>query len=114
MRRQSCERAMCERLVACAILVGSMAGSAAAAAGAPVLVRKAPAPIAAYDWTGIYIGGHVGAGFSYRDWSFGDGSISEAGNAAMIGGQIGFNYQVGKWVMGAELDASWGNMKDES
>ena len=94
--------------------IALLACGAAAAADAPVLVRKAPAPLAAYDWTGVYIGGHVGAGFSYRDWTFGDGSISEAGNAAMIGGQIGFNYQVGKWVMGAEVDASWGNLKDES
>jgi opacity protein-like surface antigen len=109
---------MCDRLVACAILAVVMAGSAADAADAPalapVLVRKAPAPVAAYDWTGIYIGGHVGAGFSYRDWTFGGGSTSEAGDAAMLGGQIGMNYQLGKWVAGMESDLSWGNLKDES
>src|SRR5438128_2639147 len=105
---------MCKRLVACAILAVLMAGSAAVAADAPVLVRKAPAPMAAYNWTGIYIGGHVGAGFSYRDWTLAGGSISEAGDAAMIGGQFGLNYQLGKWVVGVEGDLSWGNLKDES
>jgi outer membrane immunogenic protein len=109
-----CELAMCERLVACAILAVLTAGNVAVAADAPILVRKAPVPIAAYDWTGIYIGGHVGAGFSYRDWTLADGSISEAGDAAMIGGQLGLNYQLGKWVVGVESDVSWGNLKDES
>src|SRR5438477_6020820 len=105
---------MCERPFACVLLAVLMAGSAAGAADVPVAARKAPAPIAAYDWTGIYVGGHLGAGFSYRDWTLVDGSISEAGDAAMIGGQFGLNYQLGKWVVGVEGDLSWGNLKDES
>jgi opacity protein-like surface antigen len=105
---------MCERLAACATFALLMAGGAAGAADVPIPVRKAPAPIAVYDWTGIYIGGHAGAGFSNRDWTLADGSISEAGDAAMIGGQFGLNYQLGKWVVGVEGDLSWGNLKDES
>src|SRR6266849_11217340 len=105
---------MSERLGACAIFAVLMAGSVTAAADIPALVRKAPALVAAYDWTGFYIGGHLGAGFSYRDWTLVDGSISEAGDAAVIGGQLGLNYQLGRWVVGVEGDASWGNLKDES
>ncbi len=105
---------MCERLAACAVAVVLMGGNVGAAADLPVLVRKAPASAAAYDWTGIFVGGHLGAGFSYRDWTLVDGSIAEAGDAAMLGGQLGLNYQFGKWVAGVEADLSWGNLKDES
>ena len=105
---------MCERLAACAVAVVLMGGNVGAAANLPVLVRKAPASAAAYDWTGIFVGGHLGAGFSYRDWTLVNGSIAEAGDAAMLGGQLGLNYQFGKWVAGVEADLSWGNLKDES
>src|ERR1700732_1889543 len=105
---------MCGRLVPGVVLAVLMAGSAVHAADAPVLIRKAPAPVADYHWTGIYIGGHIGAGVSYRDWTLIDGRISEAGDALLLGGQVGVNYQIGKWIIGAEGDASWGNLKNES
>src|ERR1700730_2736941 len=92
-----------------AMLVLLMRAAGAEAADAAIPMRKASAPIPAYGWTGIYIGGHIGAGVSYRDWTLIDGRISEAGDALLLGGQIGVNYQIGKWVFGAEGDASWGN-----
>ena len=97
-----------------AMLVLLMRGAGAEAADAAIAMRKASAPSPAYDWTGLYVGGHLGAGVSYRDWTLIDGRISEAGDAVLLGGQIGVNYQIGKWVFGAEGDASWGNLKDES
>jgi opacity protein-like surface antigen len=60
----------------------------------------------------LYLGAHTGAGFSYRDWTLIDGSTSEAGDAVLAGGQLGFNYQLGRWVVGAEGDLSWGNLRD--
>jgi opacity protein-like surface antigen len=86
----------------------------AAAADGRVLSRRSPAFIPAYDWTGFYVGGHVGAGFSYRDWTLVEGSTSNAGDAVLLGGQVGANYQIEKWVIGAEGDFSWGNLKDEN
>ena len=32
----------------------------------------------------------------------------------MAGGQVGFNYQIGRLVAGVEADGSWGNLKDEN
>src|SRR6266436_2267266 len=93
--------------------VALLASTGAQAADA-FIPTKAPPFVAAYNWSGLYVGGHLGAGFSYRNWTLSDGSLAEAGDAAMLGGQIGFNYQVGKWVLGAEGDAAWGNLKDES
>src|SRR5258707_1010079 len=93
--------------------VALLASTGAQAADA-FIPTKAPPFVAAYNWSGLYVGGHLGAGLSYRNWTLSDGSLAEAGDAAMLGGQIGFNYQVGKWVLGAEGDAAWGNLKDES
>src|SRR5215472_8167786 len=92
--------------------VGLLASTSAQAADA-LSPTKARPFVAAYDWSGLYVGGQLGAGFSYRNWTLSDGSLAEAGDAAMLGGQIGYNYQVGKWVIGVEGDAAWGNLKDE-
>jgi outer membrane immunogenic protein len=61
-----------------------------------------------YDWTGFYIGGHVGYGWSQNDWrdTFGL-AVSNPGNGFLGGGQAGFNYQIGQFVLGAEGDFSW-------
>jgi outer membrane immunogenic protein len=95
------------------IAVVAVLASGSAQAADALVPTKAPPFVAAYNWSGPYVGGHVGAGFSYRNWTLGDGSLAEAGDAAMLGGQIGFNYQVGPWVLGVEGDAAWGNLKDE-
>src|ERR1700739_958524 len=66
---------------------------------------KAPvyrAPEAIYNWTGFYIGGHVGAAFP------GNSSL-EGSDARFMGGvQGGFDYQFSNnWVLGAEAQYSW-------
>src|ERR1700738_5483399 len=104
---------MCERSIGYAMVALLMGAGGAQAADGGLSMRKTSAPIPAYDWTGIYIGGHIGAGVSYRDWTLIAGRISEAGDVLPLGGQIGLNYQIGKWVFGAEADASWGNRKNE-
>src|SRR5215472_882213 len=100
------------RAVGSIVAVALLASTGAQAADALIPTKTRPF-VAAYDWSGFYVGGHVGAGFSYRNWTLSDGALAEAGDAAMLGGQIGFNYQVGKWVIGLEGDAAWGNLKDE-
>ena len=66
---------------------------------------KAPAytaPEAVYNWTGFYIGGHVGGAFA------GDNSL-QGGDGRFLGGvQGGFDYQFAtNWVIGAEAQYSW-------
>jgi len=76
----------------------------------------APAPAAyyrpaLYDWTGIYLGGNVGAAFMRDDATqvnaassptviIGDVPVNPVG--ALGGGQIGFNYEFAPWVVGVE------------
>ena len=101
---------MCERSIGYAMVAMLMGAVGAQTADPSIPMPKDSTPRPAYDWTGIYIGGHIGAGVSYRDWTLVDGRISEAGDALLVGGQAGVNYQIGKWVIGAEADASWGNL----
>ena len=76
---------------------------------------RAPAtyvPIAApyYNWTGFYIGGNLGAGFS--NGSFSDTLVSTFSTSSTTqflgGGQVGANYEFwGGVVIGAEAMFDW-------
>jgi high affinity Mn2+ porin len=82
------------------------------------LPLKAPAIKTIYDWTGFYIGGHVG----YGGGSLGPGTnpLPEEGAlfphsiTGMIGGyQAGYNHQFSnRVVLGIEADASFGSPLD--
>src|SRR6266851_1345974 len=76
------------RLVVARSLVGGiafatllMAGSAMAA-DLPRVAYKAPPPAPLFSWTGFFLGG----------------------------AQVGVNYQLGSWVMGAEAQFSWSDL----
>ena len=70
--RTRCIRARCV-VCACVGLAGAtMFGGAAMAADIGRPVYKAPPAGAlpvAYDWTGFYVGGHVGYGWAEKDWT---------------------------------------------
>jgi len=74
-------------------------------------IYKGPAEPAAYDWSGFYIGAYVGAGWGSSNFTFlDDGAATSPRLAGFLGGgEIGYNYQVGKWVYGAEGDLAWSN-----
>jgi len=67
-----------------------------------------------YNWTGFYLGAHVGYGwadFSGADPLLGAVSSSTTANGLIYGGQVGFNYQLGSWVFGIEGEFSFGDVK---
>jgi opacity protein-like surface antigen len=74
-------------------------------------LTKAPAGApAAYNWTGLYIGGYVGADWGYTNWNVaGSGTTDPPFAGSLAGGEIGYNYQIGKWVLGVEDGAGWTN-----
>jgi opacity protein-like surface antigen len=84
------------------------AGPAAASA------KVYTAPSAPVAWTGLYVGGHLGAGFGRAAWSdpFGPTSIGDQDQlgGALAGGQIGANYQNGIAVYGVEAAGSWARL----
>lgn len=78
------------------------------------IIGKAPvykAPIAApVSWTGWYIGGIAGADFGraeYNDPGLAGANLHPSG--VLLGGTIGYNYQVDKYVLGVEADDVWTN-----
>src|SRR5947207_9948430 len=88
----------------------AFSGAALAADIAKPVYKAPPAGMlpVAYDWTGFYIGGHVGYGWAEKDWRDAFGlNVSNKANGFLGGGQVGFNYQIGQFVLGPEGDLSW-------
>ena len=94
--------------VALAALGGTAAPALGADMGARPYYNKAPAYAAPlYNWTGFYIGGHIGGAFSGSN-SF-NGLVLSDYSARLLGGfQAGADYQFApNWVVGAEGQYSW-------
>jgi outer membrane immunogenic protein len=71
-----------------------------------------------YNWTGFYIGGHFGGAWGDSSTASSDsvfafpnefGPVSADVSGFLAGGQLGYNYQVGRTVIGIEADISWTN-----
>ena len=82
----------------------------AQAADIPRPIYKGPAVIAYYNWTGFYIGINGGYAWGTSTWEALPGvTISPKGY--LIGGTLGYNYQMGSFVWGIEGDLDWSNVK---
>jgi len=106
--------AVCAELICCCV----SAGHAADLSG--ILPTKAPPPAlsAAYDWTGLYVGGHLGYAWGNSNWStLGiSGSLDLAqpidtfdeSGSFFAGVQAGYNFVLpNRFVAGVEADASF-------
>jgi outer membrane immunogenic protein len=91
--------------------------------------RPQPVAPAAYDWTGVYVGGHIGGGWSNTTFSdpaflmemnnccIGAGPLANTGSSVkssdsgfLGGAQIGTMYQIGRLVVGSDFDWSGTNL----
>ncbi|NJM35271.1 MAG: hypothetical protein HC850_11810 [Rhodomicrobium sp.] len=95
-------------------------GTASAASAADIhsgggSYKDAPAEYApAFSWTGFYLGGHVGYGWADHDISSDDGGFDETPggigydtDGIIGGGQIGYNWQTGNFVIGLEAEGGY-------
>jgi outer membrane immunogenic protein len=98
----------------------------ASAADLPVKAPSMLAPAPIYNWTGFYVGGNIGYG-----WGNGDTSFTPLPSAAafinltpmtlspnpkgVLGGlQLGYNWQAGTWLLGAEADIQASGVKGDA
>ncbi len=88
-----------------------------------------PPPGGAYNWTGFYVGVNGGGGldhfaFPYNtagsSFPFTMGTSGINSNGPVVGGQIGFNYEltnlplIGHAVVGVEADSDWSGINGSS
>lgn len=64
-----------------------------------------------YNWTGFYVGINGGGGWGRSDFSdpFAAGSFKTSGG--LVGGTLGYNWQIGQAVVGLEGDIDWSNIR---
>jgi outer membrane immunogenic protein len=107
-------------IVAAAAVLGLGANGAASAADLPVKASRA-APVPVYNWTGCYIGGNVGGGWSRMDTTrdfidpavpaFLDYGREDNDSGFIGGGQVGCDFQTTNLVMGIEATFDFGSVK---
>lgn len=85
-----------------------------------------PPPLPSCDWSGVYIGLHIGGQFGHSEDVDEDYNVSEvdpmspAGDSSdhdipwgyhesgiVVGGQAGYNFQIGHFVLGPEFDLGY-------
>lgn len=97
-----------------------MAAAADLPAKAPVF--KAPASIP-YSWTGFYVGGQIGGGWSATQATLVTGDaffpagtqLNTVNSSGVLGGvYAGYNYQIDQIVVGIDGDYSWAGLSGSS
>ena len=78
-----------------------------------------PPPVPIYDWSGFYIGGNGGGGFSHKCWEVTNfrGTVApfsegcHEANGGVVGGQIGYRWETAGWVWGLEAQGDWADLR---
>jgi outer membrane immunogenic protein len=89
-------------------------------AGAADLYTKAPPAIASsYNWAGFYIGLDGGGASSHECWTitsvagapvFPNSEGCHDATGGLVGGQIGYRWQITQWVFGVEAQGDWADL----
>ena len=105
MRRRKTMKKILMGTVALVALGLAVPASAADLAARPYTKAPAYVPAQIYNWTGFYIGGHVGGAFRGDD----NNVLGGSSDGTFMGGvQVGYDYQFSpNWVMGLEANYSF-------
>jgi len=114
---------MHKSFVAVIALLGTTTLASAADLPAAPYPKAPPQAIAAYDWSGFYIGINAGGATSHNCWAVNNDGITGAGLLApavgegchdatggMVGGQVGYRWQSANWVFGVEAQGDWADL----
>ena len=104
-------------IVGVVVLVGT---SGLAVADGSRRAHEAYAPAISYNWSGFYVGAHVGGAWADADQSYSitdhyvpaGSSVNFDMSSFLAGGHIGLQHQFGRWVVGAELSLADVDLKE--
>ncbi len=103
-----------KRVLLASVAIFALGIASASAADIPrraVMPAKAPVYVASvYNWTGPYVGINGGYGWGHSDFSAPFAGSADL-NGGLIGGTLGYNWQVNQMVFGLETDLDWTNIK---
>lgn len=122
-----------KHVLALSVVAGLACAGAALAADLPNRSPAAPAPVApAFTWTGFYVGANAGYGWSesrtrydyvianpaelpeFHALGLVPGRLGRNGEGFIGGGQVGYNYQIGQFVVGVEADIQYLDARQRS
>jgi outer membrane immunogenic protein len=99
------------------IALGMAPASAADIAARPY-TKAPPPPPPVYDWSGFYVGGNGGWGDQRDCFNAVNAAGAFLGNegchdstGGVVGGQIGYRWQVTQWVFGVEGQGDWASLR---
>jgi outer membrane immunogenic protein len=108
--RQSKERETMKKILLASVALIGFAG-AASAADLPARTMAPAAPIIAaapiFTWSGFYVGVNAGYGWSNNDFDAIDLADEDDDGGFVGGAQVGYNYQIGSFVVGLEGDIQY-------
>jgi outer membrane immunogenic protein len=95
------------------VLANSAAGRAADLNSTRTLPEASRAAAVPFTWSGWYLGINGGYGWGRSNWS--DPLIDPDGrrfglSGGLVGGQVGYNWQFSRFVLGLESDLDWTNL----
>ena len=99
------------------LCAGAMSAQAADAPRPQKPVYTKAPELPPYDWNGFYLGVNGGYGWGRSSWSdpaVGVDSGSFGTNGGLVGGQLGYNWQMGRVLLGIETDLDWANINGSS
>ena len=109
-----------KRLVLAGIGALAMVSMMGAANAADIARRQQAMPVKApvympYNWTGLYVGINGGGGWGQSNWSGPAGTTSDFNvSGGVVGGTVGYNWQMNQLVFGLEGDIDWSNIRGTS
>jgi len=114
-----------KKLVLTALFAFAAGNAFAADLPARPYTKAPPVVVAAFDWSGFYIGANGGGAWSHKCWDIDAftivnpviGTLVFAGpegchtaDGATAGGQIGYRWQSASFVFGLEAQGNWANL----
>jgi outer membrane immunogenic protein len=108
-----------KRILLTSVSFGVMAVASPALAADLPYAKAPPAIQSVYDWTGTYVGVFGGGGFGNHNVNnstgsavpFADFTANYSSTGDLAGGEVGYNWQSGNYVVGVAGDLFWSGIK---